>query len=157
MSVTTRARRPGEREGVDRFFVDEAEFRRRIEAGGLLEWAVYNEHLYGTPRSAVVERIGRGEDVVLEIEVQGAEQIKRSHPEAILIWVAPPSEEALAARLAARGDTDGEEAADRLAIARREMEIAVGLFDHVVVNDDLDEAVTEVLGILRGSEETSSP
>ena len=154
VSMTTRAARPGEREGVDRFFVDHGAFRAAIDAGEMLEWTLYNDHLYGTPAGPVLEQLGRGENVLLEIEVDGAGQVKAAYPDAVLIFISPPSLEALATRLAGRGDTT--DIADRLEIARREMEAAEGLFDHVVVNDVLNDAVAEVLGILRASEETIS-
>ena len=151
VSMTTRPARPGEVHGVDRYFVDETGFRAAIDRGELLEWAVYNDHCYGTPAGPVLERIDRGENVLLEIEVQGAAQVKSAYPDAVLIFIAPPSLRALAERLAGRGDTD--DITDRLEIARREMDAAEGLFDHIVVNDELDEAVADVLGILSRSEE----
>jgi guanylate kinase len=147
--MTTRPARPAEVEGVDRYFVDRDRFRAAIAAGEMLEWAVYNDNYYGTPAGPVLDRLAKGENVLLEIEVQGAAQVKSACPDAILVFISPPSLAALAERLATRGDTTDIE--DRLEIARREMEVADELFDHVVVNDDLDEAVTEVLGILRAS------
>ncbi len=155
VSMTTRPARPDEDEGVDRFFVDEAEFRSAVAAGEMLEWAVYNDHLYGTPAAPVLEQLRNGENVLLEIEVQGAAQVKEAYPDSVLVFISPPSLDALGERLVARGDTT--DIADRLEIAHREMEVGGELFDHFVVNDDLDEAVAEVLGILLPSEETSFP
>ncbi len=157
VSATTRDPRPGEVDGIDYHFVDEAEFRRRIEAGELMEWATYNGRLYGTPHASVDEHLAAGDDVVLDIEVQGARQVRGARPEALLVFVAPPSLDVLEQRLRGRGDTGDEEIERRLAIARGELAVAAELFDHVVVNDDLDAAVRELAGILRRSEETDPP
>ncbi len=153
VSVTTRPQRPGEKEGEDYYFVGDDEFRRRIQAGDFLEWAWYNQHRYGTPRRPVQDGLQAGRDVLLEIEVQGARSVRRSMPEALMIFIAPPSLAELEHRLRGRGDTSDADIRRRLDIARREMEAAEDLFDHVVVNDDLDGAVAEVAGILGSSEE----
>ncbi len=157
MSATTRAPRPGEVHGEDYHFVDDAEFRRRIDAGELLEWAEYNGRRYGTPRGPVDAERAAGNDVVLDIEVQGARQVRAADPTALLVFVAPPSLEVLERRLRSRGDTGDSDVRRRLEIARRELAVAEELFDHVIVNDDLDRAVAELAGILRRSEETDSP
>jgi guanylate kinase len=156
VSVTTRDPRPGEVDGRDRYFVDPEEFRSRINRGEFLEWAVYNGELYGTPRREVEQALERGSDVLLEIEVQGARQIKEAMEEAILIFIRPPSRAVLAERLRSRGDTTAVDVADRLEIATREMAVADELFDYQVVNDDLEAAVAEVVGILSPSKETPS-
>lgn len=146
--MTTRPARPGERDGVDYFFVDREHFGAARDSGELLEWAEYSGHLYGTPRSPVEAHLAAGASVLLDIELRGAEQVKAAYPEAVLVLVAPPSLEVLEARLRGRGDTDDEQIARRLAIARGQMEQAPRWFDHVVVNDDLVRAIDEVAGIL---------
>ncbi|MFQ5947643.1 MAG: guanylate kinase [Acidimicrobiia bacterium] len=155
VSLTTRGARPGERDGVDYRFVDRDEFERSIHNGDLIEWAEYDQHLYGTPRQAVEPHLSGGEDVLLDIEVQGAAQVKTAYSEAILIFIAPPSMEELERRLRRRGDTDDADIGRRLRIARRQLEDAEALFDHVVVNDDLSRAVEEVLGILHPTRRNS--
>ncbi len=157
VSATTRDPRPGEVHGEDYFFVDDAEFLRRIEAGELLEWAVYNGRRYGTPRGPVELHLAAGHDVVLDIEVQGARQVREADPEAVLVFVAPPSLELLEARLRNRGDTSDADVRRRLEIARRELAAAEEVFDHVIVNDDVDRAVAELAGILQRPEETDFP
>ncbi len=147
VSATTRDPRPGEEPGQDYHFVSREVFEVMIEAGELLEWAEYNSHLYGTPRRPVLESLAAGSDVLLEIEVQGARQVKAAYPAALTIFIAPPSIETLEARLRARGDTSAEAVDRRLAIARAEM-AAADEFDHIVVNDVLDTAVNEMLRIL---------
>ncbi len=157
VSATTRSARPGEVHGVDYYFVSESAFRDRIAEGLLLEWAEYNDRLYGTPRRPVEAQLHAGHDVILDIEVQGARQVRLAYPEALMIFVAPPTLDTLAERLRGRGDTAEEEIARRLEIARMELAVAREIFDHTVVNDDLDAAVGEVVGILRRPEETDSP
>lgn len=148
VSATTRAPRPGERDGIDYRFVSDAEFDRLIADGELLEWAEIVGHRSGTPAGPVVEAIEEGRDVLLEIDVQGASWVRRRIPEAVLIFLAPPSLEELERRLRSRGTED--EAALRRRIATAEHELAErDRFDHVVVNDDLDRATAEVVGILR--------
>ncbi|HEX3298984.1 MAG TPA: guanylate kinase [Actinomycetota bacterium] len=148
ISATTRRKRPGETGGVDYLFVDDAGFDRMVAAGDLLEWAeVYPGRRYGTPRSFVDRTLAEGRDVVLEIDVQGAAQIRSQAPEAVLILLAPPSMDALEARLRGRGTEDEASVAERLAAAARELEQA-GWFDHVVVNDDVDRAADEVAAII---------
>jgi guanylate kinase len=153
VSATTRGRRPGERQGVDYLFVDEAEFRRMIDTGDLLEWAEYSGNLYGTPRRPVLEQIGAGHDVLLDIETQGARQVKELMPEALMIFVVPPTLEDLKRRLQNRAGTDPADAERRLAIARSEIGLATQLFDHLVVNDELERAVSEVNAIMDGWQE----
>lgn len=148
VSMTTRPARPGEEDGVDYHFVDREEFVAARDAGELLEWAEYSDHLYGTPRAPVERAVAAGEDVLLDIEVRGAEQVKAAFPAAMLVFLEPPSLEALEARLRGRGDTDEEQIAQRLSLARWQMDRARSLFDHFVVNDDLPRAIDEVAGIL---------
>lgn len=146
-SVTTRPPREGERDGADYRFVDDDTFDRMIERGELLEWAPYADNRYGTPRGPVDEAIEAGRDVLLEIEVKGALQVRDRRPEAVLVFLEPPSREELERRLAGRGTEDAEQRALRLATAREELD-AAGSFDHRVVNDDLDACVDEIVSIL---------
>jgi guanylate kinase len=140
ISATTRAPRPGERHGIDYWFLSPEEFQRRIDNDEFLEWAEYAGHRYGTLRS----ELERDVDVlVLEIEVQGARQVRERLPEAVSVFIAPPSEEALRTRLVGRGSDDPEQIEKRLAVAREEL-AAREEFDHVVVNDDLEAAVQEL-------------
>ena len=125
--MTTRPPRPGEVDGVDYFFVDRDRFLAARDAGELLEWAEYSGHLYGTPRAQVEGPLAAGEDVLLDIELRGAEQVKAAFPEAVLVFVAPPSLEVLAARLRGRGDTGDEQVARRLAVAREQIAAGPGL------------------------------
>lgn len=148
VSATTRPPRPGEQDGVHYFFVSEDEFSRMISAGELLEWAVvHGAHRYGTPRGPVEERLAADMSVVLEIDLQGARQVKQTMPEALFVFVAPPTFEALIERLAIRGTEDAEERSRRLQTARDEL-AAVDEFDVTVVNDHLDDAVAELEAIV---------
>ena len=146
-SWTTRARRPSETDDVYTFVTRE-EFVAMIDGDGFLEYTDFpgSGHLYGTP---VEQDIPAGRDLLLEIEVDGAGQVKRKFPEAVVIFVVPPSREAQEQRLRARGD-DEEHVQRRLAVAETEERIGRHLADHVIVNDDLDRAVEEVAGILHG-------
>ena len=157
VSMTTRPARPGEEDGVDYLFVDREEFVEARAAGGLLEWAEYSDHLYGTPRAPVEKALTAGEDVLLDIEVLGAEQVKAAFPEAVLVFLEPPSLQELEARLRGRGDTDEEQIAQRLSLARWQMDRARGLFDHFVGNDDLKQAIDQVAGILTAPGTPGSP
>jgi len=148
VSATTRPARSGEREGVAYHFVKEAEFRRMIETGALVEWARVHGHLYGTPRRNLDEAAERGDHVVLDIDVQGARQIRDSVPEAILVFVFPPSAQALVSRLTTRATESSPEVLRRLGAAGEELQEAAG-FDYIVVNDDLDRAVHEVRAIMK--------
>jgi guanylate kinase len=151
ISATTRPARTGERDGVDYLFVDGARFDRMVADDALLEWAeVYPGRRYGTPRAFVEDHLADGRDVVLEIDVQGAAQVRAHAAEAVLILLAPPSIEALEARLRGRGTEDELGIQERLAAAQRELEQA-GWFDHVVVNDDIDRASAQVAAIIDGS------
>ena len=147
-SATTRAPRPGEVRGTDYHFLDPREFERRVAAGDFLEHATYSGNRYGTLRSEVDERAARGVPVVLEIEVQGARQIRASMPEAVQIFIAPPSPEALRERLLERG-TDSDEVIDsRLRVAAEEL-AAQDEFAHAVVNDEVDRAAAKLAAIVR--------
>ncbi len=143
VSATTRRPRPGEVDGVDYHFLSDAEFQRRVDAGEFVEHATYSGRRYGTLRSELDRRTAAGTPVVLEIEVQGARQIREAMPEAVQIFIAPPSDEALRTRLIGRGTDDAEQVERRLATARRELE-AKDEFPHVVVNDRLDDAARDL-------------
>jgi guanylate kinase len=150
VSATTRSPRPGERDGVEYHFLTPEEFDRRIEQGDFLEHAAYSGNRYGTLRSELEKRLAAGTPIVLEIEVQGARQVRRAMPEAIAVFIAPPSPEALRARLVGRG-TDSQEAVEaRMRTAQRELE-AQPEFAHVVVNDRLEDATAELERIVRSA------
>jgi guanylate kinase len=153
VSYTTRPRRPAEVEGVDYSFVTREAFETLRDAGGFLEWFEVFGDLKGTPRGPVEEHLAAGDDVLLEIDVQGALKVREQFPEAVLVFVRPPTLADLRARLEGRGTETAAELAHRLAEAERELARAPE-FDHVVVNDDLERVVAEVAGILSGS---SSP
>ncbi|HIK56699.1 MAG TPA: guanylate kinase [Synechococcales cyanobacterium M55_K2018_004] len=143
VSVTTRSPRPGEENGQHYYFVTTERFREMIEHGELLEWAEFAGNCYGTPRRPVEERIQRGEWVILEIELEGARQIRKTCPDAIRIFVLPPSLEELEHRLRGRGSESEEAIARRLARAKAEIE-AADEFDVQVVNDDLAIALQHI-------------
>ncbi len=146
--MTTRPPRPNEIGGVHYYFVDRDRFDEMAGSGHLLEWAEYSGNLYGTPRRPVAEWLQSGESVLLDIELRGARQIRATFPDALLIFIAPPSMVDLEKRLATRGDTDPEQVADRLELARRQIEEAPDLFDHIVVNDTVEQAVEDIERIL---------
>ena len=149
VSATTRPPRRGEVDGVDYHFLSRREFRERIEEGDFAEWAEVHGRLYGTPRSEIDSAARRGEHVVLDIDVQGARQIRDTVPDAKLIFVLPPSVDIMMARLQRRGSEDPESVARRLQSALSELQ-AVPEFDYVVVNDDLDECLYEIRRIVEG-------
>jgi guanylate kinase len=149
VSATTRTPRPGEVEGVAYHFLSDAEFDRRVAAGDFVEWASYAGHRYGTLRSELQDRLDAGTPVVLEIEVQGARQLRESLPEAVRVFIVPPSEDVLRERLRERGTDDEAEVQARLELARQELE-AQTEFAHVVVNDSLPRAIDELETIVRG-------
>jgi guanylate kinase len=148
VSVTTRARRASERDGIDYRFVTDREFDALVGAGELLEWAEYSGFRYGTPKAPVLTMLDGGSDVLLDIEVNGAMQVKSAFPAAITIFVAPPSRATLEERLRGRGDTEEDQIALRLLIADWQVREAGERFDHVVVNSDVDATVAEILRIL---------
>lgn len=147
VSYTTRLPRPGEREGWDYRFVDERKFRELVLEGKFLEWAQVHGNLYGTNREDVERALEEGNDVILEIDVQGASQVKKRMPEAVLIFVMPPSETALEERLLSRGSEASEAIRVRLCNAQKEMASAAA-YDYVVVNDDINKAVDKLAGII---------
>jgi guanylate kinase len=149
VSATTRRPRAGETQGVDYHFLAEEEFERRVQAGEFVEHARYSGRRYGTLRAELEQRLAGGHAVVLELEVQGARQIREAMPEAVQIFIAPPSEDALRTRLVGRGTDDPEQVAARLETAREELR-ARGEFAHVVVNDRLEDASDALEQCVRG-------
>ena len=147
-SATTRLPRAGEVDGVDYHFLQPEEFDRKVEAGEFLEHATYSEHKYGTLRSEVEERTARGAPVLLEIELQGARQVRKSMPEAVQIFIAPPDAADLRRRLRARGTDRPEVIEARLRVAVEEL-AARGEFGHTIVNDDVGRATEELAAIVR--------
>lgn len=144
ISATTRPPRPGEIDGVDYRFVSDAEFSRMIQAGELLEWAtVHGKHRYGTPRGPVDEKLAAGIPALLELDLQGARQVRASMPQALFVFIEPPSMTELVRRLVGRGTESEQERAVRLETAQVEM-AAAAEFDVVIVNDDLEQAVAEL-------------
>ena len=148
VSATTRAARPGEQHGREYFFVSNEEFDDMIANDALLEWAEYAGNRYGTPRAAVQERLANNIPVLLEIEVQGATQVRQSDPEAVLVFLNPPSWQELEARLRGRGTEPEPVIAARLDLARQEI-AAASTFDHVITNDDVQRAAQELVSYLR--------
>jgi len=148
VSATTRRPRPGEMQGVAYHFLSEDEFEQRVQAGDFVEHARYSGNRYGTLRSELDGRIAGGHPVVLEIEVQGARQIREAMPEAVQIFIAPPGEDALRARLVGRGTDDQEQVEARLQTAREEL-AAQHEFSHVVINDRLEDASDQLEACVR--------
>ncbi len=147
VSATTRAPRSGEVDGDQYHFWSRERFDRTVAMGGFLEWAEFAGNRYGTPRTAVERRLAAGESVLLEIELQGARQVRRAMPSALMVFLAPPSWEALEARLRGRGTEDEAAIARRLERARQEL-AAADEFDEVVVNDDVVHAAERLLDFL---------
>ncbi len=148
VSATTRDARPGEEEGVAYHFLTDAEFDRLVDAGAFVEHAEYAGRKYGTLRSELERRTAAGEPVVLEIEVQGARQIRDAIPGALLVFIAPPSREALRERLVGRGTDAADVIERRLRVAEEELD-ARAEFAHEVVNDRLEDAVRELVSVVR--------
>jgi len=148
VSHTTRPPRPGEVEGRDYYFVSREEFEDMISRGEFLEWAEVHGHLYGTSRAEVEGALARGEDLLLDIDVQGAASLRRTLPEAVFVFIAPPSLAELERRLRARGTESEEALRRRLSRAREEMTFAPW-FDYVVVNDRVERAFEDLAAIVR--------
>jgi guanylate kinase len=149
VSATTRAPRPGEVDGVDYIFLTHDEFDRQIAAGEMLEYAVvHGVNKYGTPRLPVEKALGEGKQVILEIDIQGARQVKASMPEALLVFIAPPSWEELVRRLSTRATESAEEQHQRLETAKVELQ-AASEFDAVIVNEDIAKCAHEVLDLMQ--------
>lgn len=145
-SSTTRKPRSGEVNGKDYFFLGEEDFLKGIKEGCFLEWAKVYSNYYGTPREFVQEKLKQGEDILLEIDIQGAMQIKQKMPEGVFIFIAPPSINELASRLCQRGKDTQESIEKRLAFYKEEMEHAA-YYDYIVTNDNLSEAVLKLKSI----------
>ncbi|MFI9722277.1 guanylate kinase [Streptomyces sp. NPDC052396] len=148
VSCTTRKPRPGEQEGVQYFFVNDEEFDKLIANGELLEWAEFAGNRYGTPRQAVLDRLEAGEPVLLEIDLQGARQVRETMPDAQLVFLAPPSWEELVRRLTGRGTESPEVIERRLATAKVEL-AAESEFDVTLVNTSVEDVARELLALLR--------
>ncbi|ABD00807.1 guanylate kinase [Thermostichus sp. MS-CIW-21] len=147
VSVTTRPPRPGEQEGVNYYFRTREEFLNLIEADELLEWAQYAGNFYGTPREIVFQKLSQGQDVLLEIELAGARQVRQQCPDAIRIFLSPPSLEELERRIRERGQDSEASIQRRLQQARKELD-AKDEFDYVIVNDNLEQALQELEALL---------
>jgi guanylate kinase len=147
VSATTRSPRAGERDGKQYFFLSRAAFEQLVAQGGLLEWAEFAGNLYGTPREPVERQLAEGRSVLLEIELEGARQVRRSFPSGFQLFIKPPSFEELERRIRGRG-TDTEEAIQRRLARAREELLAEGEFDAVLVNGELEEALRELENLL---------
>ena len=148
VSVTTRPKGEGEVDGRDYWFVSKEQFERRINKGGLLEYAEVFGHLYGTPRDKIDEALHRGRTVILEIDVQGGKQAKAIYPDAVMIFILPPSQKELAERMNVRGREDAETAEERLDGSSGEIATAWQYYENMVINEDLEQAVSEVVQII---------
>ncbi len=147
VSATTREPRPGEVEGASYYFLSDEDFSAKVKAGEFLEWAHVHGHCYGTLNSEVDRLLGLGRSVVLEIDVQGGLNVKKINPEAVLVFIEPPSQEELEARLRGRGTEDEASIEMRLSNAKKEMECA-GSYDVRLVNDDLERACAELAHVI---------
>lgn len=155
VSMTTRKPRDGEVDGIDYYFVSKEEFLSQIDQGNLLEYAEFVGNIYGTPKDKVEEKLKQGREVVLEIEVNGAMQIRNKMPNAVLIFIAPPSFEALENRLVARGTERGEVIKERLEKAKKEIKLA-SQYDYIVINDEVKNASDRIMAIIRAEHAKSS-
>lgn len=151
VSITTRPKSEKEIDGKDYWFISEEQFRRRIDEGSLLEYAEVFGNLYGTPKDKVEESLQAGETVILEIDVQGAKLVKAMYPETVMIFILPPSQKELAERMNGRGREDAKSAEKRLNWAGIEIAAAWQYYEHMVINDDLKQAVKEVVQIIKQS------
>lgn len=147
VSATTRNPREGEEEGVSYYFMSDEQFVKAVGEGGFLEHASVHGHYYGTPKAPVMSQLKAGRDVILEIDVQGAMQVKESYPDGVFIFILPPSVDALRSRIMHRGTESEEDIQVRLGAAQREMEY-LEHYDYYVVNDDLEKAVNSVKKIM---------
>ncbi len=153
VSATTRKPRSEDIEGVTYFFKTENEFKKMIAEGEFLEWAAYNGNFYGTPACAVDEKLEQGFDVILEIEVQGAQNIMKKRPDAISIFIAPPDAQTLYERLRGRGTESNEEIEKRLKVAKWEL-LQKDKYNYIVVNDQIDDAVVTIENIIKNEKES---
>lgn len=149
ISVTTRPMAEAEVDGQDYWFLSQQQFRKRINEGSLLEYAEVFGHLYGTPKDKVEEALGAGKTIILEIDVQGAKQVRSVCPDAAMVFIFPPTEKELAQRIKNRGREGMEAVEERLEGADTEFAAAWQYYEHMVVNDDLEHAVKEVIQIIK--------
>lgn len=149
ISVTTRPMAEAEVDGQDYWFLSQQQFRKRINEGSLLEYAEVFGHLYGTPKDKVEVALGAGKTIILEIDVQGAKQVRSMCPDAVMVFIFPPTEKELAQRIKNRGREGMEAAEERLEGADTEFAAAWQYYEHMVVNDDLEQAVKEVIQIIK--------
>ena len=147
VSATTRPARPGERNGVDYYFITRTEFAAMRERGEFLEWAEVYGNFYGTPRTPVELALATGRDVIAELDIQGAQSVKRAKPDAVLVFIEPPSFEDLVLRLRGRGTDDPETISKRVKAAYDEVKIK-GQYDHIIVNDQVEDAVDQLVRII---------
>lgn len=147
VSATTREKREGEEHGVDYFFVDRETFLQMVDRGEFLEHAEYVNNLYGTPKEPVLKQLNKGINVILDIEVQGADQIKKQYPEAILLFIVPPSLEELKRRLINRGTDSPERIEQRMEQAKKEFS-RIDNYDYIIVNDILETAISDANAII---------
>lgn len=148
VSMTTRKMRPGERDGIDYYFVSKEEFLKRVDEGKFLEHAEFVGNYYGTPLDKVNERLEDGQEVVLEIEVEGALQVKKKVPDCVMIFIVPPGKEALYQRLRKRGTEPEDVIQERIQKANREFKLAK-YYDYIVVNDEVSNAADRIMAIIR--------
>jgi guanylate kinase len=160
VSATTRPRRPKEVEGRDYFYLSEEQFRESVERGDFLEWAQFAGHYYGTPKKAVEEHLAAGRDVILEIELEGARQVLENRPDALMVFITPPSFEELRRRLEARKTDDAASIKRRLDRGKEEMEAVLSgawqaprQFDYVIVNESISEASDELARVIQMTKE----
>ena len=147
VSATTRKPRNGEVHGVNYFFIEKEEFAKMIENGEFLEYAQIYDNFYGTPKAAIIECLEKGQDVILEIEMQGARQLKEVYPEGVFIFVLPPSLEELKSRIVGRGTETQEEIEKRFSCAFEEINQIVN-YDYFIVNEDIEKSVSDVEAII---------
>lgn len=155
ISATTRAPREGEEDGREYFFISREEFEKMIAKDELIEYAIYVENYYGTPRGYVEEQMKQGKDVILEIEIQGALKVKKAFPDTLLLFVTPPSAGELQSRLIGRGTETMDVIRSRMNRACEEAE-GMELYDYLIINDDLDACVEEMHSIIRGEHRRTS-
>lgn len=155
VSMTTRKMRPGERDGVDYYFVSREEFQQRIDEGKFLEHAEFVGNYYGTPLDKVNERLENGNEVVLEIEVEGALQVKKKVPDCVMIFIVPPGKQALYDRLRKRGTESEDIIQARIEKANREFKLAK-FYDYIVVNDEVNNAADRIMAIIRAEHARTS-
>ena len=155
VSLTTRDKRNDEIDGVTYYYVSNEEFKKRIENNLMLEWAQYGDNFYGTPKDKVEEKLNSGINVILEIEVQGALKVKQKIPEAVMIFMLPPSAQALKERLLNRDREKEKEILKRIDIAKKELSKAY-LYDYIIINDDFDECLKTIRNIIADRQEKLS-